>query len=454
MKKRFFSLLTAILMLLAVIPTAALAQMREEASEPEVYEPHEGELVDGEYLIGVTVNDRVFLILSDDSESQAASYYMNSVEAVVTDDLLIGVANEAYTFDSAKWNVSVNEDGSLSIENLNGSVLGVGEYTPILGFESACVNNSWNYDGSALSAATASHGSRYITYVDSISLFTYTLENVLYAPTNAENAASVTFYSLYVPPEEDPEYQGTLVDGFYFETREDVEAWTMVDSDGDGINWCWSKDRPLGFLSGLFAYEGRAYLMSYSHVNLVGCYDPDNWAISPAVELPEGTNTLTFHTAIANRYYRDHFAVYVGTSMDIDEMTEVLGETEPETNSRRWGDYEVDLSDFSGETVYIAFRHFNSFDRYQLWLDAVEIWNDSSEQPEPTVLWGDANGDGEVTLDDALLMTRFALNIEAIDEQNLALCDVNGDGEYTMLDALLIMRRVMNVISAFPVELE
>ena len=66
--------------------------------------------------------------------------------------------------------------------------------------------------------------------------------------------------------------------------------------------------------------------------------------------------------------------------------------------------------------------------------------------------FGDANGDGEVDLNDALLVIRHALGLIQLSENNAHFADVNGDGFVTLADALLILRYAMNIIPGFPVE--
>ena len=71
---------------------------------------------------------------------------------------------------------------------------------------------------------------------------------------------------------------------------------------------------------------------------------------------------------------------------------------------------------------------------------------------EAPIVWGDANGDGETTIEDALLIMRYLIGIDEIAEENLEWCDVNGNGSIDLTDALLIMRKVIGTIEAFPVE--
>ena len=68
-------------------------------------------------------------------------------------------------------------------------------------------------------------------------------------------------------------------------------------------------------------------------------------------------------------------------------------------------------------------------------------------------MWGDADGDGELTTVDAVLIMRYALGIGEIDEDDLdPWCDVNGDGAWDFTDALLILRKTLGVIDLFPTE--
>ena len=71
---------------------------------------------------------------------------------------------------------------------------------------------------------------------------------------------------------------------------------------------------------------------------------------------------------------------------------------------------------------------------------------------ENPILWGDADGDGDVETADALLLMRYLIGLDTVDEENLAICDVNGDGDVSLADALLIMRKAMGTIEAFPIE--
>ena len=66
---------------------------------------------------------------------------------------------------------------------------------------------------------------------------------------------------------------------------------------------------------------------------------------------------------------------------------------------------------------------------------------------EKPALKGDADGDGETTVSDALRALRFAAELAHADERVLSVCDVDGDGGITVSDALMILRVAIGLTS-------
>lgn len=60
-------------------------------------------------------------------------------------------------------------------------------------------------------------------------------------------------------------------------------------------------------------------------------------------------------------------------------------------------------------------------------------------------LFGDVNGDGAVTAEDALLVMRCALELIDLTPEQLELADINGDCFVNLVDALLILRTAMGL---------
>ena len=59
---------------------------------------------------------------------------------------------------------------------------------------------------------------------------------------------------------------------------------------------------------------------------------------------------------------------------------------------------------------------------------------------------GDVNGDGDVTVIDAVSALRGAMGIITLTPAQAAAADINGDGEVTVLDAVLILRAAMGIV--------
>jgi len=152
-----------------------------------------------------------------------------------------------------------------------------------------------------------------------------------------------------------------------FESSSLPNGWTTVDSDGDGNNW---------YVTSGVVHAGDGCVTSASWVNNT-VLTPDNWLISPAVEL-SGDATLSFWVAGQDpNYAAEHFSVYLSTTgTAISDFTTTLLYDQVSTPTMT--QYTVDLSPYSGQTVYIAFRHHNITDMFRLNLDDVEIYTYSA----------------------------------------------------------------------------
>jgi len=58
--------------------------------------------------------------------------------------------------------------------------------------------------------------------------------------------------------------------------------------------------------------------------------------------------------------------------------------------------------------------------------------------PPTSGIKGDVNGDGQVTVVDALFVAQYTVGLRTLTSQQLAAADVNGDGQVTVVDALFI----------------
>ena len=64
-------------------------------------------------------------------------------------------------------------------------------------------------------------------------------------------------------------------------------------------------------------------------------------------------------------------------------------------------------------------------------------------------LMGDTNGDGEIDIADALMISRYDAGLTELEASQLSASDVNTDGEVNIADALMISRYDAGLITSF-----
>ena len=160
-------------------------------------------------------------------------------------------------------------------------------------------------------------------------------------------------------------------------------GWTTIDADGDGYNWMLGTEA-MG--SGYGHNGSNDLILSMSYNNNVGALNPDNYLVSPVVNLAVGSTFSFWACAQDNAWASEHFGVAVsdnGTSnwIMVQEWTMTTkGEGGKAGHSRNggnrtqgtWYQYTVDLSAYVGMR-YIAIRHFNCTDWFYLDIDDIEL---------------------------------------------------------------------------------
>jgi len=89
---------------------------------------------------------------------------------------------------------------------------------------------------------------------------------------------------------------------------------------------------------------------------------------------------------------------------------------------------------------------------------AINMWNayranyGSIWPNKATILYGDVDGNGEVSAYDAALTAQAAVGLITLTAEQIQAADVSGEGEVSAYDAALIAQRAVGLISKFPVE--
>ena len=149
-------------------------------------------------------------------------------------------------------------------------------------------------------------------------------------------------------------------------------GWLAVDADGDGYNWENTVEAALPFP----AHTGDACMTSASYLNGVGPLTPDNWLITPAIQVTATSQLDYWHAAQDPLWPDEHYYVKVSTTTpDIGSFTTTIFDGVTPID---WEDVTIDLSAFAGQTIYIAFEHCEVTDMYWMKLDDVTVTNTAS----------------------------------------------------------------------------
>lgn len=146
-------------------------------------------------------------------------------------------------------------------------------------------------------------------------------------------------------------------------------GWTMIDADGDGSNWFLTED------------EGLKYMASESWDG--GALEPENYLITPQIRLPEGAHNahilLSYDIAATGmNFYQEKYKVVVSTTgnneVDFTDVNIVFEETlTAEESAGKFAPRIIDLANYAGEAVYIAFVHYDCTDNDMLILNNVKV---------------------------------------------------------------------------------
>ena len=159
-------------------------------------------------------------------------------------------------------------------------------------------------------------------------------------------------------------------------------GWTTIDGGSpSGYGWHLGSQT----LGTGYGHNGSGDLMiSQSYDNNYGIVYPDNYLVSPQVNLAAGSTFSFYACAQDASYAAEHFGVFVsdnGTSgwtmvneWTIGQKGERYSGPRGQRDQSAWTLYSVDLSNFAGQK-YVAIRHFNCSDMYFLDVDDVELSN-------------------------------------------------------------------------------
>ena len=162
----------------------------------------------------------------------------------------------------------------------------------------------------------------------------------------------------------DPYYVDEVVAGETFDNGI-PQTWTQGDRDGDGVCWVQSNEPNTSYMGIPSPLSGECIVSASKNWDRSDFLNPtftlaDNWIISPAIELPQLDTELTYHVAqLYNFSHSTKYEVLISTTgTDYDDFTLLFDEELGQTSTLQWLERNIDLSEYSGKTVYIAFRNY------------------------------------------------------------------------------------------------
>ena len=181
------------------------------------------------------------------------------------------------------------------------------------------------------------------------------------------------------------------------------DGWTTIDADGDGYNWQLASILMAGYL--LPSHDGEDCVSSQSYDSSAGALTPDNYLVSPAKgQYP----SISFWACAQDpSYAAEHFGVAVSTGSNTNaaDFTTIQEWTMTAKNDGKagnymsrsregkegtWYQYTVDLSNYAGQDIWVAIRHFNCSDWFYLNVDEVSLGGGSGPNPPTPPTPGDA----------------------------------------------------------------
>lgn len=176
----------------------------------------------------------------------------------------------------------------------------------------------------------------------------------------------------------------TLTYGF---ENDDLDEWTTIDGNNDGHVWYHSVEANSHDVDPVDAHTGNGYICSESFCNSLGALEPDDYLVSPEKIVATATSRITFWVSAQDAGYAgEHFGVAISTDGNtsaydfttVSEWTLVAKSAshKAERNSKdqgRWFQYEVDLSSYEGQEIWVAIRHFDVSDMFILLVDDIEL---------------------------------------------------------------------------------
>ena len=160
-----------------------------------------------------------------------------------------------------------------------------------------------------------------------------------------------------------------------FEGGSIPSTWSLFDEDGDGFDWRISNPGNQEEAIGTYSAIGASW-----EPGGIGSLNPNNYMVMPAIDLSDVGGASNIEIAwqvicLNQNFLGDFYEIYVSTTgnevADFLAGTSIFSEAIPGSND--FMERSANLSPFIGDTVWIAWRHYNSPDIERFAIDEISI---------------------------------------------------------------------------------
>jgi len=164
------------------------------------------------------------------------------------------------------------------------------------------------------------------------------------------------------------------------------DGWLNLDENGDGYDWTIVTDPGHG------PYDGDYAVMSESWDGAP--LEPDNWLITHQLTNVTDDWELSFYVKAQDPDWpAENYDVLISTTgTDTGDFTSIYNDV---LEDDEWEQVTLSLADYAGEDIYIAFRHHDVTDMFQILIDAIQVEgtpgeddNDNGEDPDDLIYTG------------------------------------------------------------------
>ena len=143
----------------------------------------------------------------------------------------------------------------------------------------------------------------------------------------------------------------------------DITDWTQYDEDGDDQMWTVFDNSVSG---------GTLVATSASWAG--SALTPENWLVSPAIILPTGAVFVDYNAYAQDQAWpEEHYKLLVSTTGNaVADFTTILHEV---TIGAGNNEETISLAAYAGQTIYLAWVHYDCTDMYRLNLDDISVYS-------------------------------------------------------------------------------